>query len=106
MIGRQAELRALQDSHYDIIEDRERQIVTIVGEAGLGAGQGQARLVAEGYQTDTVFRLQRLDESLQGMATNPAIRGKLSSWVRQAFDTEEMPDKILPRLSSSKENQL
>jgi tetratricopeptide (TPR) repeat protein len=36
MVGRQAELKALQDSYYAVVEDGERQIVTIVGEAGLG----------------------------------------------------------------------
>jgi predicted ATPase/class 3 adenylate cyclase len=36
MIGREAELKRLQDALYLAIEDHERQAVTIVGEAGLG----------------------------------------------------------------------
>jgi predicted ATPase/class 3 adenylate cyclase len=36
MIGRQAELEVLKDTYYTVIEDGELQIVTIVGEAGLG----------------------------------------------------------------------
>jgi len=36
MVGRQAELRYLQDVHYAIFEDGEMQVVTIFGEAGLG----------------------------------------------------------------------
>jgi ABC-type oligopeptide transport system substrate-binding subunit len=36
MIGREAELKRLQDALYDAMEDCERQVVTIVGEAGVG----------------------------------------------------------------------
>jgi predicted ATPase len=36
MIGRDAELEALKDAYYTVIEDGELQIVTIIGEAGLG----------------------------------------------------------------------
>jgi class 3 adenylate cyclase len=36
MIGREAELKRLQDAVHAILQDREMQAVTIVGEAGLG----------------------------------------------------------------------
>ncbi len=36
MVGRQTELRHLQDAHYAIFEDGKMQVVTICGEAGLG----------------------------------------------------------------------
>jgi ABC-type oligopeptide transport system substrate-binding subunit/class 3 adenylate cyclase len=36
MIGREAELKRLQDALHDAIEDRERQVFTIVGDAGVG----------------------------------------------------------------------
>jgi predicted ATPase/class 3 adenylate cyclase len=36
MIGRQAELETLKDAYYTVVEDGEPQIVTIIGEAGLG----------------------------------------------------------------------
>jgi ABC-type oligopeptide transport system substrate-binding subunit len=36
MIGREAELKRLQDAFYTAMEDGERQIVTITGEAGVG----------------------------------------------------------------------
>jgi class 3 adenylate cyclase/tetratricopeptide (TPR) repeat protein len=36
MIGRDAELRHLQDAFYTVFEDREMQMVTICGEAGIG----------------------------------------------------------------------
>ncbi len=36
MIGREAELEILKDAYYTVIEEGERQIVTVVGEAGLG----------------------------------------------------------------------
>jgi predicted ATPase/class 3 adenylate cyclase len=36
MIGREAELDALKDAYYTVVEDGEAQIVTITGEAGLG----------------------------------------------------------------------
>ena len=36
MVGREAELKALQDAYLTAAEDGERQVVTLVGEAGLG----------------------------------------------------------------------
>jgi len=36
MVGREAELKRLQDALYDVIEDRERRAITIVGDAGVG----------------------------------------------------------------------
>ena len=36
MIGREAELKRLQDALYQAVEDGERQVATLVGEAGLG----------------------------------------------------------------------
>jgi class 3 adenylate cyclase/tetratricopeptide (TPR) repeat protein len=36
MVGREAELKALQDALILTIEDRETQVVTVVGEAGVG----------------------------------------------------------------------
>jgi ABC-type oligopeptide transport system substrate-binding subunit/class 3 adenylate cyclase/tetratricopeptide (TPR) repeat protein len=36
MIGREAELKRLQDAFYTAMEDKERQVVTITGEAGVG----------------------------------------------------------------------
>ena len=42
MIGRDAELRRLQDTLATVQEDREMQIVTVVGEAGIG----KSRLLA------------------------------------------------------------
>jgi len=45
MIGRESELKALQNALLDIVEDRETQMVTIVAEAGLG----KSRLLYELY---------------------------------------------------------
>jgi ABC-type oligopeptide transport system substrate-binding subunit/catechol 2,3-dioxygenase-like lactoylglutathione lyase family enzyme len=36
MVGREAELKRLQDALYDVIEDSEHQVITITGEAGVG----------------------------------------------------------------------
>jgi class 3 adenylate cyclase len=36
MIGREAELKQLQDALYTVMEDSQRQIMTIIGEAGVG----------------------------------------------------------------------
>jgi predicted ATPase/class 3 adenylate cyclase len=36
MVGRQGEMKALHDGYYAAVEDGERQVVTIIGEAGLG----------------------------------------------------------------------
>jgi len=51
MIGRGAELRHLQDAFYTVFEDRELQMVTISGEAGIG----KSRLL---YEFDNWLELQ------------------------------------------------
>jgi class 3 adenylate cyclase len=43
MVGREGELKRLQDAFQEVIEEGERQIVTIVGEAGIG----KSRLIYE-----------------------------------------------------------
>jgi len=51
MIGREAELKRLQDASYTAMEDSERQVVTIVSEAGVG----KSRLL---YEFDIWSELQ------------------------------------------------
>ena len=43
MIGREGELKRLQDAFWEVVEDGERQVITIVGEAGIG----KSRLIYE-----------------------------------------------------------
>ncbi len=43
MVGREAEFSALQDAFYLVVEEHEQQIVTIVGDAGVG----KSRLLVE-----------------------------------------------------------
>jgi len=56
MVGREAELKRLQDALYDVIEDGERQVITITGEAGVG----KSRLL---YEFDNWLEL--LDETVR-----------------------------------------
>jgi predicted ATPase/class 3 adenylate cyclase len=43
MIGREGELKRLQDAFWEVVEEGERQVITIVGEAGVG----KSRLIYE-----------------------------------------------------------
>jgi hypothetical protein len=58
MIGREAELDILKDAYYTVIEDGERQIVTVIGEAGLG----KSRLL---YEFENWVDLQPEDEAVK-----------------------------------------
>jgi class 3 adenylate cyclase/tetratricopeptide (TPR) repeat protein len=59
MIGREAELKRLQDAYYTALEDEECQVVTAIGEAGVG----KSRLLEEfedwlGDETGSKFSLK------------------------------------------------
>lgn len=43
MIGRDAEFKSIQDAYFGVVEDKECQVVTILGEAGIG----KSRLLEE-----------------------------------------------------------
>jgi predicted ATPase/class 3 adenylate cyclase len=70
MVGREAELERLQDALTTAIEDRERQLLTVVGEAGLG----KSRLIDEfnnwlELMPQTVFYFKgRASPSMQNQA--------------------------------------
>jgi predicted ATPase len=57
MIGRQAELETLKDAYYTVVEEGERQIVTVIGEAGVG----KSRLL---YEFENWVDLQPVDVRL------------------------------------------
>jgi class 3 adenylate cyclase len=58
MIGREAEHEILKDAYYTVIEEGERQIVTVIGEAGLG----KSRLL---YEFENWVDLRPEDEAVK-----------------------------------------
>jgi class 3 adenylate cyclase/tetratricopeptide (TPR) repeat protein len=78
MVGREGELGRLQDALYTVVEDREAQVVTIVGEAGVG----KSRLL---YEFRNWLILQPEDVRVfQGRAT-PEMMPLPYSLIRDLF---------------------
>jgi ABC-type oligopeptide transport system substrate-binding subunit/class 3 adenylate cyclase/ribosomal protein L40E len=109
MIGREAELKRLQDAFYTAMEDGERQMVTISGEAGVGKSRllhefdlwsellperfyyfkGRAsqemRNLPYGLMRDVfAFRFQIRDSD-----PPPVVREKMERGIGEALDTGE-----------------
>ena len=78
MVGRDAELRILQEAYYLVVEDGERQIVTIVGEPGLG----KSRLL---YEFDNWVDLQPALVLLYRGRARQETRGIPYSLLRDLF---------------------
>jgi class 3 adenylate cyclase/tetratricopeptide (TPR) repeat protein len=78
MVGREGELGRLQDALYTVVEDREAQVVTIVGEAGVG----KSRLL---YEFRNWLNLQPEGVRIfQGRAT-PEMANLPYSLIRDLF---------------------
>ena len=109
LVGRQAELNFLQDALLSAIEAREGQVVTIIGEAGVGKSrlldefqnwfellpervrffQGKARQEAQGLPYGLLrdliaFRFEILDDDRA-----EEVRSKMEAGFREAFGAGE-----------------
>jgi serine/threonine protein kinase/predicted ATPase len=67
MVGRQAELHGLRDALQTVIEDREPQVITIIGDAGLG----KSRLLYE-FSNEVELLPERIC----------VFNGRASQWTR------------------------
>jgi predicted ATPase/class 3 adenylate cyclase len=78
MIGREAELKRLQEAYYAAVEDKECQIITAIGEAGVG----KSRLLEEfetwlDNQSETVYLMKG--------RSSPEIQDSPYSLLRDMF---------------------
>ncbi|MGD2146799.1 MAG: adenylate/guanylate cyclase domain-containing protein [Anaerolineae bacterium] len=90
MIGRQAELTRLQEAFYTAMEDRELQMVTVVGEAGVGKSRllYEFDLWAELLPEDFFFK----GRGLQEMQRLPySLLRSLFAFRFQIEDTDPLP---------------
>ncbi len=78
MIGRDAELRRLQDAYFTAAEDKECQIITVLGEAGVG----KSRLLEE---FETWLESQSGDIYLMNGRSSPEIQESPYSLFREMF---------------------
>lgn len=78
MIGREAELKRLQDAYYTASEDKECQIITVIGEAGVG----KSRLLEE-FETWLETQSERV--CLMSGRSSPEIQESPYSLFRDLF---------------------
>jgi ABC-type oligopeptide transport system substrate-binding subunit/class 3 adenylate cyclase len=91
MVGRQAELTRLQEAFYTAIEDRELQMVTVVGDAGVGKSRllHEFDIWAEVLPEDYFFFKGR---ALQEMQSQPySLIRSLFAFRFQIEDTDPLP---------------
>jgi predicted ATPase/class 3 adenylate cyclase len=78
MIGREAELKRLQDAYFTAAEDKECQIITVIGEAGVG----KSRLLEE---FETWLESQSEEIYLMNGRSSPEIQESPYSLFREMF---------------------
>jgi predicted ATPase/class 3 adenylate cyclase len=78
MIGREAELKHLQDSYYSAVEDNECQVITVIGEAGVG----KSRLLDE---FETWLQTQSEPVNLLQGRSSPETQEAPYSLLRDTF---------------------
>jgi predicted ATPase/class 3 adenylate cyclase len=78
MVGREGELRILQDAFYAAVEDHEPQMVTITGEPGVG----KSRLL---YEFEMWVAQQALDARLAKARSLPEMENAPYSLLRALF---------------------
>ena len=109
MVGREAELKSLQDALYAAVEDGEGQIITILGEAGVGKSrllyeftnwidllpqkvrffQGRARQDAQNQPYALLYNLFVYRFSIQDGDRGDEIQEKLEAGFGEVFGGEE-----------------
>jgi tetratricopeptide (TPR) repeat protein len=105
MVGREAELKQLQNALLDAIEDKETQVVTIVGEAGIG----KSRLLYEFINWAELHPEQLW--LLRGWATPELthrpyalVRGMIS--FRTGIHDNDSPETVRHKLEGSIRRQI
>jgi serine/threonine protein kinase/tetratricopeptide (TPR) repeat protein len=99
MIGRQAELDRLMDAMQTVIEDQELQVVTVIGDAGLG----KSRLLYE-FMNEVELSPQQV-RVFNGRASE-AMRGLPYSLVRNVLSFRfEIQDSDSPAVAQDKLEQ-
>ena len=109
MIGRDAELSRLQDAFYTAIEDRELQMVTVVGEAGVGKSRllhefdiwcellpetffyfrGRARQQTQNVPYALIRDLVAFRFQIRDTDPLPMVRDKLETGIEEALGAGE-----------------
>jgi len=109
MVGREAEFMQLQQAFHEVISEGERQMVTLVGEAGLGKSRllyefenwvdlqpqtmhlykGRARLETQGIPYSLLRDLFAFRFRIQDDDRSEAVRGKLVEGFQEALGPDE-----------------
>jgi len=113
MIGREAEMKQLQDTLYTAIEDGERQMLTVVAEAGVGKSRllyEYERWVNQQPENLTVFKgranqeIQNLPHSL--LRTLFAFRFQIKESDRAEVVREKLERGIAEQLGADDRGQM
>ena len=114
MVGRRAELERLQEAFYAAVEDGETQVVTVVGEPGLGKSRllyefrnwlelegievwmARGRAVPEIAQRPYALLRDLFSDrfGIQDSDSPAAVRGKLEKGIAQRMDATGVDDQI------------
>jgi ABC-type oligopeptide transport system substrate-binding subunit/class 3 adenylate cyclase/tetratricopeptide (TPR) repeat protein len=91
MIGREAQLDLLQEAFFTAMEDRELQMATIVGDAGVGKSRllHEFDIWAEALAEQYYFFKGRALQEMQGLPY--ALIGNLFAFRFQIEDTDPLP---------------
>jgi class 3 adenylate cyclase/tetratricopeptide (TPR) repeat protein len=117
MVGRDSEMKILQDAYFRVVEDGERQMVTIVGEAGLGKSRllyetqnwidsqsqqvslfrGRARLEARRLPYGLLRDLFAFHFAIQDDETDEIVRQKILAGFSETLPVGETQSQITMR---------
>src|SRR5581483_3155992 len=96
MVGREAELKVLQEAFFTVVEDQQQQFVTIVAEPGLG----KSRLL---YEFDTWLELQPQEFLFFKGRAIPATQHRPYALLRDLFASHyQIQDSDPPAIVQAK----